>query len=35
MRKKRVIKVSRDKAVELAMRLNVIGAEIAETYTVS
>ena len=33
MRKKRVIKVSREKAIELAMRLNGIGAEIAETYT--
>ena len=33
MRKKRVIKVDRKEAIELAMRLNGIGAEIAETYT--
>lgn len=33
MRKRRVIKVDRKKAIELAMRLNGIGAEIAETYT--
>ena len=33
MRKRRVIKVDRKKAIELAMRLNGIGAEIVGNYT--
>lgn len=33
MKRRRVIKVDREKAIELAMRLNGIGAEIAKTYT--